>query len=274
MSRGRLFAAFLVAALALCACARPPSPEAAHSAAIALAQAQGWQEVRLYTQSFELAAWVPTRFARDAALTIYIEGDGLAWISRETVSDDPTPRNPLALQLALAQPEGNAAYLARPCQYIGAVRSGCDARYWTDARFSPDVVAASDEAVAALKERFGAQKLTLVGYSGGAAVAALVAARRSDVVSLVTVAGNLDHRAWTQLHRISPLSASLNPLDERAALAEIPQVHFLGGRDEIVPATLVEGFVAGMHDARVVRLPDYDHQCCWVANWPRLWREI
>jgi hypothetical protein len=44
-------------------------------------------------------------------------------------------------------------------------------------------------------------------------VASLVAARRHDVVRLVTVAGNLDHLAWTTLHGVSPLTGSLNPAD-------------------------------------------------------------
>ncbi|GAB2181920.1 hypothetical protein DLREEDagrD3_21430 [Denitratisoma sp. agr-D3] len=51
--------------------------------------------------------------------------------------------------------------------------------------------------------QLGARRLTLVGYSGGAA--ALLAARCSDVVRLVTIAGNLDHRAWTRYHHITTL---------------------------------------------------------------------
>jgi hypothetical protein len=66
------------------------------------------------------------------------------------------------------------------------------------------VISASNQAVDALKQRYGAQEIVLVGYSGGGAVAALVAARRTDVVRLVTVAGNLDHLAWTHLHSVPP----------------------------------------------------------------------
>jgi len=39
-----------------------------------------------------------------------------AWLAVPRPSQDPTPVDPLALRLALVQPTGNAAYLARPCQ--------------------------------------------------------------------------------------------------------------------------------------------------------------
>ena len=42
---------------------------------------------------------------------------------------------------------------------------------------------------------------TSVGYSGGAAVAALVAGRRSDIVSLRTLSGYLDHVALNRARK-------------------------------------------------------------------------
>jgi hypothetical protein len=52
-----------------------------------------------------------------AALSVYIEGDGLAWMSRRRLSRDPTPVDPLALDLAALDPAANVVYLARPCQH-------------------------------------------------------------------------------------------------------------------------------------------------------------
>lgn len=225
--------------------------------------------------AFSLAAWTPQAANGDEELTVYIEGDGLAWLTRDVASPDPTPVSPLGLELALAQPSGNAAYLARPCQYLGdsAVRQ-CAPRYWQQDRFAPEVVAAMGQGLDALKARAKASRLTLVGYSGGAAIAALLAARRPDVVRLVTVAGNLDHRAWTEAQRVSPLTGSLNPADERMRLAHLPQWHFVGGKDTIVPPDLVRNFAAELPAARVRLMPDYDHRCCWAENWSRLWREM
>ncbi|MFP4386937.1 MAG: alpha/beta hydrolase, partial [Alphaproteobacteria bacterium] len=54
----------------------------------------------------------------NAPLSIYIEGDGLAWIKRTRPSGNPTPTNPVALRLAASDNiSQNIIYIARPCQY-------------------------------------------------------------------------------------------------------------------------------------------------------------
>jgi len=220
---------------------------------------------------------LPEHFAKADQLTVYIEGDGFAWVSSDMPSSDPTPIHPVGLQLALAQPDGNAAYLGRPCQYGGADQLPCGRQYWTAGRFAAEVIDASNIAIDDLKKRFGARELTLVGFSGGGAVAALLAARRGDVRRLITVAGNLDHQAWTTQLRLSPLTGSLNPADYRDKLATVIQWHFAGGSDRVMPSTIAENFAAGFppRNKPIVRVvPGYDHQCCWVQNWPALWGEI
>jgi len=232
--------------------------------------------MRIATGRFDLVAYVPDHPLSSDRLTVYIEGDGLSWITGTQPSTDPTPRDPLALRLALAQPEGNAAYLARPCQYVDAEAAACPSHYWTDLRFAPEVIEASDRAIDILKQKFGARLLTLVGYSGGAAIAILIAARRHDVTNLVTVAGNLDHRAWTTYHHIPPLTGSLNPADAREAVQHIRQWHFVGGKDSIIPPPLVESFTKQFppDSPQTVHIePTYDHHCCWAENWPLLWRK-
>jgi hypothetical protein len=57
----------------------------------------------------------------------YQSGDGLAWLSSDVPSSDPTPLDPLALRLALAKPARNAAYLARPCGVLRASLSPASA---------------------------------------------------------------------------------------------------------------------------------------------------
>ena len=96
---------------------------------------------------------------------------------------------------------------------------------WTGGRFSKSIIESTDQVIDALKRSSGATRLVLVGYSGGAAVAALVASQRQDVDALVTVAGNLDTNAWVRHHRISPLVGSMNPLDQASELKEMIQIH-------------------------------------------------
>lgn len=244
------------------------------AAAARVAADAGWHRLNLDARTFMLAAFVPPDLRQADTLSIYIEGDGLAWIDAATPSFDPTPLDPLALRLALRDPAGAAVYLARPCQYVaGAERRGCEAKYWTGHRFSPEVIDATSLAVDSLKGRFGAHRLVLVGYSGGGAVAALIAAGRRDVARLVTIAGNLDHRAWTSEYRLAPLSGSLNPADAWQALAGIPQTHYVGGKDRSVGESVARAYAARFPpDKRppVIVVPDFDHHCCWADRWPAL----
>ena len=254
-------------------CAVIPTPQERQAHADALTAAQGWQSQRIASGRFELIAYLPRDMKPAQTLSIYIEGDGFAWLAASTPSADPTPREPLALKLALAHPEGNAVYLARPCQYVDAARTGCAQRYWTEQRFAPEVVAAMDEAVNILKARTGATRLMLVGYSGGGNIAALLAARRPDVARLVTVAGNLDHAAWTAHHRVDSLSGSLNASATAEQLAGLPQTHFIGARDRVIPPALAQHWpvsMAGPRQSNLRIIADFDHTCCWAERWPGL----
>lgn len=236
-----------------------------------LAEQARWHKLHIPTDHFILTAYVPISSEQSETLTVYIEGDGLAWLTRYQVSNDPTPRNPMGLQLALRHPQGLAVYLARPCQYDETVKAkNCRTTYWTDGRFAPEVIEASNQAIGVLKSRMGAQRLILVGYSGGGAVATLVAARRTDIAELVTVAGNLDHRLWTNMHNVQALKESLNPVDMWPSLIQIPQRHFAGARDEIVSPTVTDSYISHfpmLNRPKVIAIPDFDHVCCWIEKW-------
>ncbi|MBP7340588.1 alpha/beta hydrolase [Niveispirillum sp.] len=243
-----------------------------------LAAAGGWQWRTIPAGPFELAA--ATRPARvsvadTAPLVIYIEGDGFAYRSATQPAQDPTPVDPVALRLALAHPgDGPAAWLARPCQYT-AVRRPCDPAYWTDARWAPEVVDSTGMALDQLKRDAGAGRLVLVGYSGGGALAALLAERRDDVVALVTVAANLDLDSWVRAHDLAPLTRSLNPAAAAAALAALPQIHISGGRDTTVGRDILRAFTDRLPPSapvRVLDIPDQDHGGGWATIWPELSR--
>lgn len=235
-----------------------------------LAFKQGWRKSTLQTQYFSHQTYLPQP-SQSPLLTIYIEGDGLAWINRYKASSDPTPLNPVALKLALADSRSNVAYLARPCQYLSS--NNCEQRYWTSSRFAEEVIASTDEAVSQLKEQAGAREIALIGYSGGGAVAALVAARRDDVERLVTIAGNLDHKAWTELHHVSALTGSLNAADYWQQLLNIPQLHFVGAQDKVIPLPIAQAYQRRFPSAQrpnVQVIESVDHHCCWVEKWPTL----
>lgn len=261
----------------------PPSERRAH--ADQLAAESNWEKQTLSTQAFSLIAYTPKNTQektgeitnKTKTLSIYIEGDGLAWISRSLISPDPTPKKPLALQLALKHKIGASAYLGRPCQYLEELNSqNCPKSYWTNARFSAEVIKASNQAIDQLKKQFGASKLQLIGFSGGGAVATLVAAQRQDISRLVTVAGNLDHVTWTKAHRISPLSKSLNPADAWRSLENTPQLHLVGGADPIIGENIAVAYQSRFPENKkpaIKVIPNFDHACCWLETWPKLMDE-
>lgn len=220
------------------------------------------------TGSFVLFA---LRRGAGAQLTIYIEGDGAPWPSVFQPPRDPTPTKPVALALAARDPAPAVAYLGRPCQYLDdAGRDGCAVAWWSGRRFAPVVVSAMDAAVDRLKQRAGAQRIRLIGYSGGGAIAVLLAMRRDDVSRLVTVAAPLALGEWTAWHGLTPLEEALDPLVQPAP-RPVGAMHFAGGRDAVVPPGIVESFVR-RQGGRLETIADFDHDCCWVRDWPALLR--
>ncbi len=208
------------------------------------------------------------RWGGGRMLTVYVEGDGRAW-SLGAPPENPTPRIAVGLDLALADRGAPVLYLGRPCQFMAFRAEACPSKLWAGARFGAVVIAAMDAAVVEAERRSGARTLVLVGFSGGAAVAALLALRHPETALLVTVAGVVDHAAWTRLHGVAPLADSLNPADRLDALARIPQVHLVGTADDIVPAALAEALVARYPagaPARVETTADH-HDCCWQDGW-------
>ncbi len=269
---------FLFLLLISAGCVSVPSSKDRADAADRLASQHGWHAVKLPTSIFTIVGYLPdSEVNTDNTLTVYIEGDGYAWRSSSSPSIDPTPIDPVALRMAIKHPTGNAAYLARPCQYNKLSQDICKKKYWTDSRFAAEVVLSEDQALDQLKNKFNARTINLVGYSGGGAIAALLAARRSDVGHLITVAGNLDHHAWTSLHKISPLGNSLNPSDYIDQLKGVKQWHFAGSNDKIIPADLISSFAnrfPSKYSPTVLIIPEFDHHCCWSDQWVKLFSMV
>ncbi|WEK32584.1 MAG: alpha/beta hydrolase [Candidatus Pseudomonas phytovorans] len=214
------------------------------------------------TSPFPILALTPAQFTPGPRLTIYIEGDGHAWSTPSQPSLDPSPHAFAVAELATRSHPG--IYVARPCQFVMA--EGCDTSVWTNARFSPKVIEAMSAAVDLFKRRYGATSIELVGYSGGAAVALLLAEQRNDVNQIQTIAGNLDPAAWVKHHGLSPLTGSLEPTVEGAILREIPQRHFVGRDDRTIEPELTRDYVehSGSNCTQLVTLPG-DHATVLAA---------
>lgn len=200
-------------------------------------------------------------------LRAYIEGDGRAWLTRRRASSDPTPHDPSSFALAAADASVAVAYLARPCQFTeGGERRNCYPPFWTSARFSEPVINDMSATLDSVMQASGAHRLELVGFSGGGAVALLVAARRDDIDLVVTVAGNLDHAFWTAHHHVSPLRDSLNPADFAVRLQGVSQIHIVSDDDDVIPPTVARSYLGRMGDqsrVRIVTVHGLEHTDNW-----------
>lgn len=211
-----------------------------------------------------------TKFA-----TVFIEGDGKAWASKKRISPNPTPNNPIGFKLALNDSSDNVIYLARPCQYVNlSQETQCMPEYWTSKRASKEIVQSLSHAINVLKKRFNISSLRLVGYSGGATIATILAANRDDVIDLRSVAGNLDIDAFSNHHNVSPLIGSINPIEYAEQLVNIPQHHYWSSNDSVITTEVISSYTNRLkkHDAtlRCVKIIDTDIKS-HTSGWDRYW---
>lgn len=209
-------------------------------------------------------------------IRLYIEGDGLAWRNKHTPSSDPTPINPLALKLAAIDPFANIIYLARPCQYTHKTNSPdikCETKYWTSHRYSEEIIISMNEALNHIKNKYNVKKFELIGFSGGGAIAPLLAHKRNDIDNIRTIAGNLDHETLNNIHHVDQMPLSLNPVNIAETIADIPQIHFIGGKDNVVPEKIVKSYFIHSGSEKCVKIytqQNAAHHEGWLESWGEL----
>ncbi len=211
---------------------------------------------------------------RGGVANIYIEGEGSEFTSPLEWKDNPTPKNPVALHLASKDRAENVIYLARPCQYNETIsKTACDQRSWKEDRFSPEVIESFNIALDDIINRYDIKAVNLIGYSGGAAIATLLAAKRKDVLSIRTVSGILDHKMQRSILEMEELENSLNPVDVAPQLKRTPQYHFIGGQDRFVPPAVLHSYLQAMPQSNCVQtmlVQEARYEEGWVNKWSEL----
>lgn len=221
----------------------------------------------MQAQDYTLATWYHIEEA-GKPIRVYIEGDGHAFNANHSPTADPTPKNNLWQEMARTDPNPNVAYLARPCQYIKS--KNCSVKDWTTGRFSNSIISSMDKAVQELMKKAGTDKAVILGYSGGGQVAAMLSVQHPEnTLYLYTVAGVLDHVNWTKYHNATPLNASRR-LDIKH-IYTIPQMHFVGDKDTVVPPHLTEYVMPGY---MITHIPNATHTTGWDVIKPELYKEI
>ena len=258
-----LLSCFLVGSLlSLISCATP-SEQFSN-----VARALSFSGFSLNTNRFDHQIYLneqALQYTDTEVLHVYIDGDGTPWEQQRWITDDPTSRNPIILEL-MHQDKKPALFLGRPC-YHGFSHSGtCDNRYWTSHRYSDDVVNSMVKALQLWLQKRPYRHIVLIGFSGGGTLAVLMASDIAEVQTAVTLAANLDTEAWSTYHHFLPLTNSLNPAS-RTFNARFKQIHLAGLKDTNVPLHLIKAFADKQANAKVITYPNFDHHCCWVKEW-------
>ena len=214
----------------------------------------GFTDKQIETEYLTFSVWEKNTIEDGKPLRIYLEGDGT-----------PNPADKIALYYAEQDPSNNVIYVGRPCQWTNDKICKSKPEIYKEQRFHPEIIREIEEVILYLKNKHKAPTVELIGYDGGAAVALNLATQMNDVKRVITIAGILDIDAYTRQNDLPEMSDAQNPADKLTILAEIPQIHYVGGRDEITPRRGAERFVAKMKNPRsavVKSVPGVGHN-----NW-------
>lgn len=202
-------------------------------------------------------------------LRIYVEGDGSPWIVNTRISVDPTPSNPVLLRL-MHDASHAAIYLGRPCYFGSATDKNCSNRFWTLERYDDAVVSSMCTAANALIDESNAKTVQLIGYSGGGAIVIGMIGCTKRLVSITTIAGNLDPKRWASHHGYSPLNEIPASDPSVSQSKNIRETHWQCANDQNVPPFLTDTYFAAH--------PGADRQivsgCSHASGWERYWSEI
>jgi len=223
--------------------------------------AHGMTEKIYHTKNFEIFTLQKITDPKKP-LRIYIEGDGRAYVTRYQPALDPTPTSGFLLNLVMQDNAPNLLYIARPCQFVES--KNCEEKYWTDQRFSSEAISAIAEVI----DNFAAKKIELVGYSGGAMLALHLP--QKNILNLRTIAGNLDLEKFVAIHKISTLST---PDIDYNFFAKIPQIHFVGSADEVIPYEIFDAYRKKNPRQNCLKLKIVNG-ATHNQNWPNDWQKF
>ena len=134
-----------------------------------------------------------------------------------------------------------------------------NAALWQEERFNEEIVDEMKSLVVYLAHKYEVPDLDLIGYDGGGTMAMLIATK-IPVRQVITIGGILDTQSYAREQNIT--LNGMNPADLTDKLAQVAQVHYVGGRDEKTPQRQAERFVSRLRQAKSVqikRVADADH---------------
>lgn len=210
----------------------------------------GFQMRQAQTEHFTIPVWEKAPLQSNRTIRFYIEGNG-----------NPTPDKPVALMLAAKDNAQNIVVLSRPCQY--SKDKLCEKKdIYGKNQYSPEIINEMEELVTFYIQKYKAPNIEFVAYDGGAPVAFSLASNIGGVKKIVTIAGILDVDAYVNKNNLPDFEDAQSPIKLANRISQIPQVHFVGGKDEITTPGMAERFVSKLHNptnAQVKLAPNMGH---------------
>lgn len=225
-----------------------------------------WQHSIISGANFDHAVITAHTAQNSQPLHIYIHGDGRPFLTPTTVAANPSGHRPYVLKLMRQDPQPNVM-LGRPCYFQQPLPHECTPWLWTQARYSAEVIQSMVRATNSLANQ---RDVVLIGFSGGGTIAMLMAPAIQNLVGIITIAANLDIDEWADTLGYTPMTDSLNPMDHLWVTNHIPQLHFFGDQDKVVPRSMAEHIAGPISPANIRIMQGYTHSCCWHDNWPDL----
>jgi len=244
------------------------------------ANGYGFQEITLPTEQFALKAYrnnVPTQ-ANKQKLHVYLAGDGIPFFRNRYTNPDPTPKQALILDLMALDPSPSVI-IGRPCYHLTNQQrhdsAECNkSQWWTTHRYSKEIVNTLTQAINEYST--DTEGLVIIGFSGGATLATLLAPKLKKLDTLIGINPNLDTDAWVVHHQYTPLYGSLNP---REFINEIPPglrvILLSGSKDQNIPAELWRKHYQHLSNVEIINYANFNHSaCCWTSVWPSVLEKL
>ena len=196
----------------------------------------GFEMREAQTEHFTIPVWEKAPLQSNKTIRFYISGNG-----------NPTPKEPVALNLAEKDSFRNIVVLSRPCQYADSKLCSNSAIDGVG-QYSPEIIKELEEIVVYYIQKYKSPNIEFVAYDGGAPIAFSLASQIGRVQKIVTIAGILDLDAYVNKNNLPAFQNAQNPIKMTNRVTQIPQIHFVGGKDEITTRGMAERFVSKLKD--------------------------
>ena len=88
---------------------------------------------------------------------------------------------------------------------------------------------------------------------------------------IITIAGNLDHKTWTEQFHLMSLNESLSLTDYKQEFSKIPQTHYVGTKDSIILPEITKDFIGST--APIIEVKGAKHGTGFENIYPQIWKE-